>query len=62
MTDADDLLDHARRAFCQAAEASNVQAMQTFAEIGLTYLRMAHEDAAVFDASADTTPVLRLVK
>ncbi len=61
MPDADDLLEHARRAFRQAAEAADPAAMQTYVEIGMTYLRMAHEDAALFDA-CDEPEALRAVK
>ncbi|HVX99660.1 MAG TPA: hypothetical protein VHA55_07695 [Pseudorhodoplanes sp.] len=53
MTNPDELLEHARRSFRQAAEMSDPASMRTYAEIGLTYLAMAHEDAAVFDASLE---------
>jgi hypothetical protein len=62
MSDSDELLAHARRAFRQAAETSDLAAMQAFVEIGQAYLRMAHEDAAIFDASDDGTEIVRLVR
>jgi hypothetical protein len=55
----DDLLEHARLAFRQAAEMKDIAGIWTYVEIGLSYLRMAHEDAAVFDASEDREPARR---
>jgi hypothetical protein len=56
MTNTDDLLEHARRSFRNASECSDLKNMRTFADMGIVYLRLAHESAAVLDLSQQPHP------
>lgn len=48
----DQYLENARKCFRQATQAANASSMELFAEMGLEYLRIAHEHAALVTRSA----------
>lgn len=51
MSDEEQYLDNARKCFQQAAAARDIASARKFADLGITYLRMAHDEAAVVDSS-----------
>lgn len=52
MTSTDDLIEHARRCFRHASDCTDAKSMRMFADMALTYLRLAHETAAVVETGA----------
>ncbi len=51
MSDQDQYLDNARKCFEQAAKARDVVSARKFAGLGMTYLQLAHDAAALIDNS-----------
>jgi len=51
MSERDRHLENARRCFQQAATAHDVASAREFANLGMAYLQMAHDAAAVLDGA-----------
>jgi hypothetical protein len=47
MSDDNNLLDHARRYFSQAGHSTDPKKMRLLAELGLEFIKLAHEDAVL---------------
>ena len=59
MSDDHILLDHARRYFSQAGQSTDMKKMKMLAELGLEFLRLAHDGAGPrgpADATGESTP------
>jgi hypothetical protein len=58
MSDDHILLDHARRYFSQAGQSTDMKKMKMLAELGLEFLRLAHDGAGArgpADATGEST-------
>jgi hypothetical protein len=52
MSDQNHYLENARKCFQQAAKAVDVANARKFADLGMTYLQMAHDAAALVESNS----------